>query len=46
MHPETFERQMHLLKEQGYEVIGVTMQIWQDEAEEIQEMISKFRKGE
>lgn len=23
-----------LLKEQGYEVIGVTMQIWQDEAEE------------
>ena len=26
-----------LLKEQGYEVIGVTMQIWQDEAEEVQE---------
>ena len=26
-----------LLKEQGYEVIGVTMQIWQDEEEEIQE---------
>lgn len=26
-----------LLKEQGYEVIGVTMQIWQDEAEEIKE---------
>ena len=23
-----------LLKEQGYEVIGVTMQIWQDEEEE------------
>ena len=26
-----------LLKEQGYEVIGVTMQIWQDEADEVQE---------
>ncbi|TGY95732.1 tRNA 2-thiouridine(34) synthase MnmA [Petralouisia muris] len=26
-----------LLKEQGYEVIGVTMQIWQDEEEQIQE---------
>lgn len=26
-----------LLKNQGYEVIGVTMQIWQDEAPEIQE---------
>lgn len=26
-----------LLKEQGYEVIGVTMQIWQDEEERIQE---------
>ena len=26
-----------LLKEQGYDVIGVTMQIWQDEAEEIQQ---------
>lgn len=26
-----------LLKEQGYDVIGVTMQIWQDEAEEVQE---------
>ena len=26
-----------LLKEQGYEVIGVTMQIWQDEAEETRE---------
>ena len=26
-----------LLKEQGYEVIGVTMQIWQDEAEESRE---------
>ena len=26
-----------LLKEQGYDVIGVTMQIWQDEEPEIQE---------
>ena len=26
-----------LLKEQGYEVIGVTMQIWQDERKEAQE---------
>lgn len=26
-----------LLKEQGYEVIGVTMQIWQEETETVQE---------
>ena len=26
-----------LLKEQGYSVIGVTMQIWQDEEREIEE---------
>ncbi|MDD6207490.1 MAG: tRNA 2-thiouridine(34) synthase MnmA [Clostridiales bacterium] len=27
----------YLLKEQGYEVIGATMQIWQDEAEEVKQ---------
>ena len=26
-----------LLKQEGYEVIGVTMQIWQDEEETVQE---------
>ena len=26
-----------LLKEQGYDVIGVTMQIWQEEEEQVQE---------
>ena len=28
-----------LLKQQGYDVVGVTMQIWQDEAEEVQQEI-------
>ena len=27
-----------LLKEQGYDVIGVTMQIWQDEENEVQDI--------
>ena len=27
----------YLLKEQGYQVVGVTMQIWQDESREVQE---------
>ena len=39
-----------LLKEQGYDVIGVTMQIWQDEAEEIREengvFLSSHHAGE
>ena len=30
-----------LLKEQGYDVIGVTMQIWQDEEEAASELLHK-----
>ena len=34
-----------LLKQQGYDVVGVTMQIWQDEAEEVQQMIMAHLKN-
>ena len=35
--------QLLVVKEQGYDVIGVTMQIWQDEPELIQEKTGMLR---
>ena len=34
-----------LLKKQGYDVIGVTMQIWQDEEEAVKEEVRRRRKN-
>ena len=36
----------YLLKKAGYEVIGVTMQIWQEELSQQEEVAEKIQKGQ